>query len=694
MPSLGEAYIEVHADTGPFDRELAASIEKALIAAEATMRARGRDAGNAFGEGVESAIDDHVKRIGDNMSDGLVEAAENAGRNAAQSFSDGLNDGLNIDFNPDLAVNIPVDVDDDNLGDKERELVTWSQRVSRAMAGAFTATGGLFTTVTTALNQVSRISTILNPGVLTLLFGVISGAVFGLLSVLTPLVGLLSLAPAALLSMAASGLVLASAFEKVANSIGKIFGADSLEKALEVTERFEGGTRKFLEGLAYLSQAWRDMGVIVQDAFFRPFDDSLKQLGEALSSGPMLAAMRNLADSLGRFANSIIKTFASKPFVQMLKDVLNTTANIINAMAGPFSKFISGFAKLIDESLPYFELVMAKIGEKLAGVGDWFAKISENGSFQKFLDDALYSAGLLWDIFVSVIALITTIVDKLRETGDGENFLKTILLVIESIRKFLDSDEGSRFIETTVAAAEGVLLLAGATFIALARIWNAFIAFWQGVEWVFKKIADFFIWLAGGVAEGEQAVKMSAGAMVSALRNAWNAISTAVSTKVTEVVNTLRSLKSKISVAFESMPGMLYRAGANLIQGFINGIKDAVPGLASTLNWITGMIPDLKGPEETDRKLLVGAGYDVMQGFRRGLAMGAQGVIEDLRAFTGMVGMNANANSYVFGAGSIVQNFNGSQPTVSTANAMGTATGSAIADAVNSQNARASVRAM
>lgn len=703
MPSLGEAYIEVHADTGPFDRELAASIEKALIAAEATMRSRGRDSGNAFGEGVKTAIDDHVKRIGDDMADGLEDAARKAGVRASAALADSIQ-------GPDIQLGIDVPVrlgglDDDELNDREARLTRWARSVAAGMNGALSATNRALSAFSAFFTQVSRMGTLFNPAVLVTGFGILGGAILGLLHILDPLLALIAALPGFLGVLGIQILVVAAAFNGLSNSIGKIFGADTLEDALKVADRFEGGIRNFMIGLAELSQVWRDIITISQDYFFKPFNDVLSRVAKVLGRGQFLAGIRDVAMALGQFATAFIGVFSSPAFISFVDALLPAVARITRILTGPFASLMNGLFTLMRVSLPFVEEVARIFGDLMYRFEGWVVGASKDGSLTKFFEDSLETLKLLGGVISSVWKLLMTFLSTLRETGVGDNFLKTIILVLDGLTKFFSSDLGQDAIVSMTQAAMGAIVLIGSLIITLTTLWQLMITtfqniasivsgIWSGIQWLGRKITDFFIWLAGGQAAARTSMVATWTTFTSTLTNAWNRFSGGFQQKFNEIRSFFRNMPSTLKNALGSLAGTLYNAGVNLIRGLIAGIVDTVPDLKDVLGWITNMIPNLKGPEDTDKKLLVNAGFQVMQGFRRGLALGAADVFSDLRAITGMIGVNANANSFLFGPGAITQNFNGAQPTTSAAHSLGSAVGSGIASAVNGQNMAASVRAI
>jgi phage-related protein len=104
--------------------------------------------------------------------------------------------------------------------------------------------------------------------------------------------------------------------------------------------------------------------------------------------------------------------------------------------------------------------------------------------------------------------------------------------------------------------------------------------------------------------------------------------------KIAEFMAAVRGISSGIQSIFSGSEGWLTNAGDRIISGLINGIKNAAnTKLQSTLRWVTSLIPDWKGPEEKDRKLLQPAGRAVMGGFM----MGIERSLPDLRNLLGGV---------------------------------------------------------
>lgn len=103
----------------------------------------------------------------------------------------------------------------------------------------------------------------------------------------------------------------------------------------------------------------------------------------------------------------------------------------------------------------------------------------------------------------------------------------------------------------------------------------------------------------------------------------------------------ITQIPGKVVSALGNLGSLLYNAGRNLIQGLINGVTSMISSLTSKLSFITNLIPDWKGPEDKDRRLLIPAGRAIMQGLGAGIDSQRDNLRDQLTGVTNDVGMNA-----------------------------------------------------
>jgi hypothetical protein len=85
---------------------------------------------------------------------------------------------------------------------------------------------------------------------------------------------------------------------------------------------------------------------------------------------------------------------------------------------------------------------------------------------------------------------------------------------------------------------------------------------------------------------------------------------------------------------FHDAGSWLWNAGANIVQGLINGIWSQVNRVRDALRHITDMIPSWKGPEDVDRRLLVPSGRMLMSGLVEGITSSVPSVRKALGDLT------------------------------------------------------------
>lgn len=95
--ALGKAFIEVHADTKPFARELASELDKIIRASEKDVKVSANKLGKTIAEDTGDGIRKNRKRIGKGLDDALTDATRNSGgafSRFAASIVDTIDDGI------------------------------------------------------------------------------------------------------------------------------------------------------------------------------------------------------------------------------------------------------------------------------------------------------------------------------------------------------------------------------------------------------------------------------------------------------------------------------------------------------------------------------------------------------------------------------------------------------------------------
>jgi phage-related protein len=139
------------------------------------------------------------------------------------------------------------------------------------------------------------------------------------------------------------------------------------------------------------------------------------------------------------------------------------------------------------------------------------------------------------------------------------------------------------------------------------------------------------------------------GSVVTNVESFFGRVVSGAETWGTNFINTIASKLATVGTFFAKLPGevvswlgnmseVLINAGWNLVQGFINGIENAIPGLSSLLKTLTGWLPSWKGPPSKDKTILYSSGQMVIQGFMDGLESKYPAVASSLGGFTKNIG--------------------------------------------------------
>ena len=111
----------------------------------------------------------------------------------------------------------------------------------------------------------------------------------------------------------------------------------------------------------------------------------------------------------------------------------------------------------------------------------------------------------------------------------------------------------------------------------------------------------------------------------------------------------ITGMKNKITGVFSSAGSWLLNAGKNIIKGFLNGITSMFSSVKNKLSSLTSYLPKWKGPEDTDKKILIPAGKFVIGGFKEAMEASYPAVRQSLQGFTKTLAPTVDAGLKVNG---------------------------------------------
>lgn len=496
MATLGEAFIEVHADTRPFARELNAEIKAILKKVDAQVTIEGRKIGASLGDGIGQGL----KKTGDDaaLSFGqrLRLRMREIGSQAADEFEASFRRLATSNF---ILFRV--------LGNLAQRLGSFFVTLKRVGGEVFNvgkallkANGamlqlgfqgiktllGFGSNLGDALSSAQQAGSQLAGALGSLATSAASGAVglaamaaaaVLLTSVLAALTAVLVVALAPFATLLNFALLIPGALSVVLGIIAPlVIALHGLGDVMDLV--FEKDPKKFAEGFKELPPVMQQLTMslrrlvplfneiqnTVQRKFLGPIlsilEPTLKRIGPSLSRG-----LGTAAQAMGVFVAQAINLLNTPAFTKFIDELFPSIARMIDTLGPPVLSLLTSLAIVATASLPTIELLITKLGGFIETFAKWLADSVADGSFQRFLDTALASLDSIWNL---VVALILLFAEMFTQTDEGgRKFLDKITKAINEFTKWLKSPEGKRALQDAVILA---LAFAEAFRIALGFI--------------------------------------------------------------------------------------------------------------------------------------------------------------------------------------------------------------------------------
>jgi len=688
----GDAYIEVHADADPYARELPGAVERASETEQAdrVLEAVGEHFGEKIAKSTAKELETHDKDI--------TRAIERATERTEVRFRGRFNFFQRLRGRRGGARSLVED-----LEEEIEAAVT-----SSAASGGFSKAGQAIRDAIGASFNISGKSPLVP--FLVPLIGAIVGLVVAALQGVNALIGALATLPALLGAIGLQVGILFLAFHGMGNAISAAFQAKNAQELNEALKDLQPTAQEFVRALLPIKDIFSYLQRAAQINFFMGLGtDEIKGLLAFLNSDAFKGGVKQLASQLGIFFGQLAAFFSNTSFREFVLDVFPATIGFLQKFGPSFVEFLTGLLRMADASLPFLNQLGVMLGNLLAVIGDFLADAVLNGDFQAWMDDMTTSFASLIELILKVTKFVAVFLTQLDKAG-GDKVIDELANAFEQLTTLLASPVGEKFmkglIEFSILAIDSftglielfVLLVAGITWLVDTGIPDAI----TGLGILFGKIggwiSDFFTMVGQGITDFFEWVGQAVLDGVNAIGKFFSDMWHDAGTKFSVFVNTIRDwiigLPGKIVGWAKNFGSTLVQAGRDLINGLIDGIKAMLPDLSGVLGWVTDQLPDWKGPESKDRKILMPSGKAVMKGFAEGLQLGAYDVRSMLGEMTAnMTGIN-NSSNIAFGPNSIQIRFSGTVPSQQQAMQTGMAVGSGITNQLAVRNTRLGVRSL
>jgi len=674
MGGLGDAYIRVHADTDPFNRELEPKLATASTDAEKILDQVGHRWGDKLAESTSAELGKHGHDFARAVEDSTIHET----------------------------IRVRSKVDYYNVRDsKGRFTQRIAQAIERDVEEAFTraaAPGGVFSkigsTIADAIGAGFNVSG--RSGLITLLIPVIGsivGLVVAAIEAVNLLIGLLVTLPGLIAAIGLQVGTLAIVFHGLKDAITGAFQAKNAKELHEAIKDLTPAAREFVVSLLPLKGFFHDLARSAQQNFFgklgNVIDILLKGLGPTFFKGIV-----ELAGTLGWAFHQLAIFLASPVFRDFLSNVFARTISWLQTFTPEFVYFLTQFFRMAHDALPFLTDLGQWINHGLFVLANLIDYLVTTGQFKEWLASLkpiMESLGRLFGAVGDFLFSLLTSTDK----AGGKTVIDTLADALERLAVFFSSPAGVKALEGFIDFANASIAIITGLVVVLGLVAAAF-------DLAGESIKEFFRWLGYIIEQGFKKLGEGILWVVEQFEKFWDWVKkgtgnafTWIKDHVADFFDTITGIPDRILDAVKDFGTLLWNAGKNLIGGLIKGVKDHLPDLKGALGWISDHLPDWKGPYERDRKILEPSGRAVMSGFITGINSGASDLKDVLVALTQSVasGRYAGSQSVNFGRHAIQINFLG-LPTEAQALQTGMAVGAGINHELDQRSVALAVRSM
>jgi phage-related protein len=671
--AIGDAYVDIHGNMDPLDRDLAREAGKIERDADREFK----DAGEAIGESMADSASAEFGRHGRDFGRRLQEDIRARPIRVRQK------------------VDVDLDYDVDRVGSEIHRAVSEAispggpidivgRKLGLALGDAFGAGFG-----------VSGRSALIP--FIVLLVGVIVALVLAAVQAVNALVAMLTTIPALLLAVGLQVGVLVLAFKGMGTAISGAFAAKNAKELNEAIKDLTPSAQAFVKTLLPLRDLFKYLRDITQEAFFKELGPIISELQAALGA-TLGFKLGDLAAALGRFARSFALVFASPSFQKLLDEIIPATVRWLDKFGPGFAAFLIGWIDLANASLPFFEKLGGGLASVLQKLGEWFTEISKSPEFQEWLDDMYETLKAVGDLLLAASQFVASFMDALNKEG-GTQLIKDLAREFVVLAEFFQSEAGQKGMRAFLVILTGILVVTSGLILLIFTFLGAVQAFFDFlVNEVGPAIGDFFSWLGETIAGGFDGISAAGLAAktflletVESMKASWRGLQESVTNRITSLIETAKSIPGRIKDALGNLKDLLFQAGRSLIQGLIDGIRSMFGALGNTAGNVVSKITAFLPGSPAEEGPLSGEGYALTRGRHliQDLVKGIQMEVPAMRTST----ENAVSN-ITFGPGSVSVGFQGVVPTPEQARVTGAAAGQGILGQLAARNIRLAVRTL
>lgn len=328
-------------------------------------------------------------------------------------------------------------------------------------------------------------------------------------------------------------------------------------------------------------------------------------------------------------ANLLIVGIAVAKLAPLLAPLIEFLATPVGAIVGVIVALAAGFVFLYEKSKQFHDFVNKQLGPM------WNGLIQQGKQFAAWAKGLWPEIKQVWDKYGKEIEAIIK---------DDFGF---IISVIEGAMKII---KGIIDVALGLLTGKWSQVWKGLGEI-VSGIWKIIVGLVEnGIKLVIDHFKMFNTFIMGLAQDGANALRriwdQGMSTLERRIKEGWDAIIAGAKQWGSDIYHTVLggwanvgnffdSIPAKVGAAFANAGSWLIQAGKSIIDGLVNGIKDAAgSALKGVLSWVTSLIPSWKGPADKDRTLLYDSGALIMKGLNNGIMSGVSDLQKNLGSIT------------------------------------------------------------
>lgn len=374
MASLGDAYIDVHANTDAVEPEIRGGVRRAA-------------------EEVEGGDD----------FDGIVRAADRAGSRAG--------DGFGNSFIRDAS---------GRLRDSRGRFVTEGERVGREAGEKMSKALGDSVEKNTR-GRINRLGQLLAPAWIKTVGVWIAAAapsIIQLAGTLAPVVGILGALVPAAIGAAASLVVMKLAFGGLSAIVKE--ASTNVAQFNKDLAKLSPSTQEFVKTLVALKPVLADFKKNIQENFFQGLDETFNSGRLTKSLSGLTEAFGGLAYVLGSSFSQALGTLTTGSNLKKLNDIISGFAGTMFSLGPILSNIVNILLTLGTSAGPLLDTLFTGLDRSLDKFTTFLSKAAADGSLQKFFDDAIIAGQQLLKLTGSLLSIIGSLLEAGKKAGGGD----------------------------------------------------------------------------------------------------------------------------------------------------------------------------------------------------------------------------------------------------------------------------------